>query len=214
MDNSSLEEFFRDTYSKYTTLITFCGMQPINDRHGCLFQFLDSLPVMESHYCRSTSQKKISSGWMAISAACLRILCQRLVQSKEIRAPFDSISQAFDGKNFALFRPKKDECEKYVSYWMGQVLEDEFNRHAQRKIEAADLQAVSKLYYTLKQSSKYIVFLQLTEFRCLLFCVEWVWRRPWWWGIFKYLDVFNRTEDITQLPADIDERSTITCTRR
>jgi hypothetical protein len=33
-------------------------MQPINDRHGCLFQFLDSLPVMESHYCRSTSQKK------------------------------------------------------------------------------------------------------------------------------------------------------------
>jgi hypothetical protein len=55
---------------------------------------------------------------------------------------------------------------------MGQVLEDEFNRHAQRKIEAADLQAVSKLYYTLKQSSKYTVFLQLTESRCLLFCVE------------------------------------------
>ncbi|CAG9828453.1 unnamed protein product [Diabrotica balteata] len=97
----------------------------------------------------------------------------------------EEFSKIFDEKNFALFLPKKDECEKCVSYRVGQLWEKEFKSHIQRKVEAreekeknekqngftTDLQAVlmapnskvSTLYYKTKLQVHHFCFYNLVN---------------------------------------------------
>jgi hypothetical protein len=210
------------------------GMEPFKDRHECLFQFLDTLPVMESHYCRSTSQKKyLLAEWQSRQSVYEFYVKDWCKAKKQEPLSIASFSKAFDEKNFALFRPKKDECEKCVSYRMGQVLEDEFNRHVQRKMEAreekekdkkerkyvftADLQAVlmapkskvSTLYYKTKLQVHNLCFYNLVNSNAYCF----VWNEcEGGLGAEEFSSIwmyFIEQKILLNMPADTDERSTI-----
>ncbi|CAG9837589.1 unnamed protein product [Diabrotica balteata] len=153
-----------------------------------MLPFLDSLPVMESHYCRSSSQKKyLLAEWQSRQSVYEFYSKDWCKSRKEEPPSIASFSKTFDEKNFALFRPKKDECEKCVSYRVGQLSEEEFKSHVQRKVEAreekekdkkekqnvftADLQAVlmapkskvSTLYYKTKLQVHNLCFYNLVN---------------------------------------------------
>lgn len=137
---------------------------------------------MESHYCRATSQKKYLLAEWHSKQSLYEFYVQDWCKSmKKDALSIATFSKTFEEKNMALFHPKKDKCEKCVGYRVGQVSEDEFNSHIQKKTEArkekekdkkegkylftADLMApkskVSTLYYKIKLQVHNLCFYNL-----------------------------------------------------
>lgn len=171
--------------------------QPFSDSRECLLQFLQSLPVMESHYCRASSQKQnILAEWQSLHSL-YEFYVEDWCKLKHQVVPLSiaSFSKMFRDKKLALFRPKKDECEKCVTYKVGQVSFEEHNKHIKNKEEAraekekdkkqqeyvftADLQAVlmspkskvSTLYYKTKLQVHNLCFYNLKNSEA--FCFLW-----------------------------------------
>lgn len=79
-----------------------------------LGKFSDSLPKLESHYCRNDSLKSyLEPTWTAKSQLCKAFVFEEL--------------------NLSLFRPKKDLCDVYESYKSGNVTEYDNGTHQNTK---------------------------------------------------------------------------------
>lgn len=150
-------------------------VEPFKAEKEKLNEFLDSLPVMDSHYCRASSSKKYLLPEWSSKIALYNLYVSDWCKSHCIK-PLSrtNFNQAFAMRNMALFRPKKDECEKCTGYKVGTVTEEDYQLHMVRKKEArlekdgdkkeksfvftADMQAVlmapksqvSTLYYRTK----------------------------------------------------------------
>lgn len=149
--------------------------KPFIKENENLTEFLDSLPTMESHYCRSSSSKNYLLPEWTSKEELYRFYKTDGCQTKNIKfLSFTSFNKAFESKNMALFRPKKDECEICEKFKNGFIGEEQYNAHIVRKNEAraekqkdvknekyvftVDLQAVlmspksniSSLYYKTK----------------------------------------------------------------
>ncbi|CAH1098426.1 unnamed protein product [Psylliodes chrysocephalus] len=149
--------------------------EPFKSKKEKLNEFLDSLPVMDSHYCRASSSKKYLLPEWPSKNALYNFYVSDWCKSHSIE-PLSrtNFNDAFKMRNMALFRPKKDECEKCASYKVETVTEEDYQLHMVRKKEArlekdkdkkehsfvftADMQAVfmapksqvSTLYYRTK----------------------------------------------------------------
>lgn len=92
-----------------------------------LEEFLRSLPNNESHYCRKrTSKKYLEPNWKSKRELFLFYKNDWCVQKN-----VDSLSQCkfyemFEDINLALFKPKKDACDKYESLKTGNLGEQDY----------------------------------------------------------------------------------------
>ncbi|CAH1113859.1 unnamed protein product [Psylliodes chrysocephalus] len=100
--------------------------------------FFSELSKVESHYCRSSSDKLyLEPNWKP--KASLFQFYKRWCQEKQIAtSSIASFCHVFEKMNLSLFRPKKDECDKCVAYRNGNLPDDVFNLHQEKKIEARD----------------------------------------------------------------------------
>lgn len=103
-----------------------------------LKEFFDSMPKMESHYCRSSSSKlyleprwkskrelyELYKTWSSTNYPDDRPLCIALFH------------QIFSDLSLSLFLPKKDECDLCVSHRTKNVEDEEYNLHQMKKQEA------------------------------------------------------------------------------
>ncbi|XP_072378606.1 uncharacterized protein [Diabrotica undecimpunctata] len=151
-----------------------------------LFQFLDSLPVMEAHYCRATSQKLYLLPEWKSKESLYQFYVNDWCKNQNIKPLSIALfSNEFEGKNFALFRPKKDQCEKCTCYKVGTITEEQHRDHIEKVnqareekdkdkkgenyVFAVDLQAVlmapksnvSTLYYKTKLQVHNLCFFNL-----------------------------------------------------
>lgn len=98
-----------------------------------LRDFLNSLPNLESHYCRATSSKKyLEPIWTSKNQlySFYKEECSRV----GIYAVSDaSFSHVFSDLNYSLFRPKKDQCDTCIGFKIGNIDEIVFNAHMKRK---------------------------------------------------------------------------------
>lgn len=151
-----------------------------------LDRFLDSLPNMESHYCRDTTQKKYLLPEWPTKQSLYEIYKDDWCTERNVRPlSIAAFSEAFEIKNFSLYLPKKDQCEKCALYKVGNLSPEEFKEHRNKKDEArkekdtdkdegrvvftVDLQAVlmapkskiSSLYYRTKLQVHNLTFYNL-----------------------------------------------------
>lgn len=151
-----------------------------------LDNFLNSLPIMESHYCRATSQKKYLQPEWPTKMSLYQFYKNDWCKSRDVRSlSIAAFYNAFDAKNLALYIPKKDQCEKCSLFKVGNLPEVEYLEHQQKKEEArrekdkdksdknivftVDLQAVlmapkskiSSLYYRTKLQVHNLTFYNL-----------------------------------------------------
>lgn len=104
-----------------------------------LIQFLDSLPVMESHYCRATSQKLYLLPEWNSKESLYKFYVDNWCKDRNIKALSISLfSNLFEDKNLALFKPKKDQCEKCACYKVGTITEEEYKEHIERSKQARE----------------------------------------------------------------------------
>lgn len=120
-----------------------------------LQEFFNTLPKVESHYCRKRTKKLyLEPNWKSK---------RELYQFYKIdwcgiknvgslsQCKFD---QMFGDLNLALFKPKKDICDKCESFKMGNLCEEAYESHILRKEEArlekeADINRNDCLTYTM-----------------------------------------------------------------
>lgn len=104
-----------------------------------LIQFLESLPVMESRYCRATSQKLYLLPEWNSKESLYKFYVNDWCKERNIKALSISLfSNLFEEKNLALFKPKKDQCEKCACYKVGTVTEKEYKEHIERSKQARE----------------------------------------------------------------------------
>lgn len=108
------------------------------EKKDLIQQFFDSLPKLESHYCRKDSQKLyLEPQWQ--SKAELFRLYESFCESKgklHLRPSIFNFYAVFDDSNIGLFQPKKDQCDICCSFKQGNLDQETYNAHIERKNEA------------------------------------------------------------------------------
>lgn len=113
--------------------------ESVSEPKQSLIQFLDVLPVMESHYCRATSQKLYLLPEWNSKEALYQFYVDDWCKKRNIKALSKCLfSNVFESKNLALFKPKKDQCEKCACYKVGTVTEEEYRVHIEKSKQARE----------------------------------------------------------------------------
>lgn len=110
----------------------------LSDEKRFVRTFFDSLPKLESHYCRKDTNKLyFEQRWN--SKAELYRLYQSYSKSQNKEYLISSIFtfySVFDECNLGIFSPKKDQCDVCCTYNMGNLDREQYNSHISRKEEA------------------------------------------------------------------------------
>ncbi|XP_072389561.1 uncharacterized protein [Diabrotica undecimpunctata] len=111
---------------------------PFESEHTALTDFFNSLPCMESHYCRSSTSKKYLLPEWSSKQELYKLYVNDWCRAKNI-APLSmfTFNNVFNIQNLSLFRPKKDECGLCAAYKNNHVSETEYNLHIIKKKEMA-----------------------------------------------------------------------------
>lgn len=121
------------------------SVNPHEEKQKNLIAFFDALPVMESHYCRSsTSRVYLLPEWQTKKS--LYNFYETDWCSTRNSEPLSStvFFKVMEERKISLFRPKKDECEKCANYKQGNVEETEYRLHMERKDDARKEKANDK----------------------------------------------------------------------
>lgn len=162
----------------------------------CLNSFFNSLPSMESHYCRAKTQKKYLLAEWSSKKKLYDFYVSDWCARRNIRPLSTAVFyQTFYSKNLALFSPKKDLCEICARFSVGHISQEEYNLHQKKKEEArnekikdrdeethvfaVDLQAVlmapksqvSSMYFRTKLQVHNLVFFNLKNNKA--YCFIW-----------------------------------------
>ena len=101
------------------TKVTKTKKQNKNDlkRNQSLNSFFDSLPTMESHYCRASITKKyLLPDWGSKTKLFDLYVTEWSKLQNTQHLYFTEFNEVFKNKNLGLFTPKKDQRELCVRY--------------------------------------------------------------------------------------------------
>ncbi|XP_067283020.1 uncharacterized protein [Pseudorasbora parva] len=107
-----------------------------HEAHEFLRSFLQDLPKVSSHFCRSSTSKQYLEPFFQ-SMMDLYKVYHRAAEEKMLR-PFSRqiFSEEFKQQNLSLHRPKKDNCNTCYSYKAGNLPDNEWQVHLLIKEEA------------------------------------------------------------------------------
>lgn len=101
---------------------------------------------MESHYCRKSTKKLyLEPNWQSKAQLYrqFRLYCES--QGKEAIIASDCLFYSmFDELNLGLFSPKKDQCDICCSYSKGNINEEDYRAHLNKKEEARNEKSTDK----------------------------------------------------------------------
>ena len=106
--------------------------------------YLESLPKLPSHYCRSSSLKLYLEPVFTSFAKLHRAYkdyCEEATQPPIGRQLYKSI---FDELNMSLYHPKRDQCDTCCGFETGNVPQDVYDVHISRKDSARHEKATDK----------------------------------------------------------------------
>lgn len=102
-----------------------------------LRQFLESIPKLESYYCRKSSSKLYLQPQFKNKSELYNFYKEDwCVTRDEKPLSIASFCYMFEDMNLALFSPKKDECDTCVGYRTKNIAEQKYQEHIQKKEEA------------------------------------------------------------------------------
>lgn len=179
---------FKKNDKDFDSKQTKTSSKPFESERKELKKFLKSLPAMESHYCRASTQKKYLLPEWRSKRSLYDFYVNDWCKTRNVVAlSICKFHEEFDNLNLGLFRPKKDQCEICALYKVGNKSQEEYSEHLKKKEEArsekekdireenlvftVDLQAVlmapksniSSLYYRTKLQIHNLAFFNLNN---------------------------------------------------
>lgn len=112
---------------------------PRNSENRMLVRkFFDSLPKMESHYCRSRSNKLYLEPLWQSKADLFQEYRKFCGTDNPAINPVSikTFTEVFEELNLSLFQPKKDQCDLCTNFRARNLPEDEYLQHQKRKEDA------------------------------------------------------------------------------
>lgn len=98
--------------------------------------YLESLPKLESHYCRSSSSKLYLEPMFESMHALYGEYKNKCDTDKA--ASRKVFNEVFSEMNLSLFSPKKDQCDLCCGFEVGNVPLETYNQHQERKNAARE----------------------------------------------------------------------------
>ena len=139
-----------------------------SDGRTSVRMFLEALPKVPSHYCRSSSSKLYLEP-IVTSMAQLHDLYITYCEDNGIEHHMSRqvLGREFKNMNISLYQPKKDQCDTCCAYKAGNLPEEEWQLHCQRKNNARNAKQVDK-EACAQQGSATLVFTM--DLEALLLC--------------------------------------------
>ncbi|KAK6167866.1 hypothetical protein SNE40_021797 [Patella caerulea] len=123
-------------------------------------QYLECLPKMESHYCRSSSKKQYLEPVFNSFADLVTAYKSYCTETAVPAASHTLIKEVFNELNLEIFSPKKDQCDVCCGYQAGNISQEDYDLHITRK-EAARNEKVKDKERCEHDSSYRVVTLDL-----------------------------------------------------
>lgn len=112
--------------------------QSMKERKLFLQKFLEEIPKLPSHYCRSSSSKLYLEPVFQNKTDIYRQFQKYTKENNVEPLSRNYFMHEMDRQNIALFKPKKDQCDLCMAYEHGHIEETEYQSHQQRKNEARE----------------------------------------------------------------------------
>lgn len=113
-------------------------------RREILKEFFNTLPKVESHYCRARSSKLyLEPNWNSKSAlfTFYKNWCK---DQNYVPVSIALFFHVFEDMNLSLFKPKKDECDTCVGYRNKNISEENYALHQIKKQESREAKQLDK----------------------------------------------------------------------
>ncbi|XP_047036028.1 uncharacterized protein LOC124641835 [Helicoverpa zea] len=109
-------------------------------------EFLNNLPKLESHYCRKTTSKLyLEQIWQSKEQLYREYVKQLLDKGiNEYKVSQKIFFQEFDAMNLSLFSPKKDQCDLCCAFKVGNIAEEVYTAHREKKERARQEKTADK----------------------------------------------------------------------
>ena len=115
-----------------------------NERKESAREFLQALPTMPSHYCRSSSNKNYLEPLFASKSEVYREYKAKCTENDKAPYHKTGFTELFHELNLSLYQPKKDQCDTCCGYEAGNVDEETYQEHLRRKTETQAAKAADK----------------------------------------------------------------------
>lgn len=118
--------------------------QRMKERKLFLQTFLEEIPKLPSHYCRSSSSKLYLEPVFQNKNDIYRQFQKYALEHNVEPLSRNYFVQELDRQNIALFRPKKDQCDLCMAYHHDHIEEADYQAHQRKKTEAREQKAKDK----------------------------------------------------------------------
>lgn len=116
------------------------------EKNKTLKEFFDNIPKMESHYCRASSSKLyLEPQWHTKSALYKFYKTHWCNEKQSNPVSIATFHHTFDSMNLSIFQPKKDLCDTCVAHDAGNLSNENYEDHIQKKKEAREAKESDKL---------------------------------------------------------------------
>lgn len=105
-------------------------------RRATLHAFIEELPKMPSHYCRSSTSKLYLEPTFQSKAELYREYQSYCSQKNEKSCSQQLFNEEIKKLKIGIFRPRKDQCDVCISHKLGNIDEDTYQKHQTNKIAA------------------------------------------------------------------------------
>lgn len=109
-------------------------------------EYLESLPKVPSHYCRSESKKEYIEPVFGSMVELHSVYKEYCAEHDKRSVSKTKFYEVFNDMNLSLFKTRKDQCDTCVSFEAGNITEDIYSAHIKRKDKARESKAKDKLH--------------------------------------------------------------------
>ena len=113
-------------------------------RRSKVKEWLDSLPKVDSHYCRQSSRKIYVEPLFRSSLHMHQIYTMWCGENGCQPVSRQVFCEILDQENIAIFKPRKDQCDVCASFSLGHISQEDYDEHIIKKNEAQQAKKQAK----------------------------------------------------------------------
>ena len=107
-------------------------------------EWLDALPKVPSHYCRSSSKRVYVEATFRSKSHMYRIFESWCVENSYQAVSRHLFADILEERKISIHSPRKDQCDTCWGYKTGQIDEDEYTEHRAKQQEAREAKKKAK----------------------------------------------------------------------